>query len=117
MLTEALLNTTGGRASGCHKVMILWFQSRSCKISAGTGRAKMVTKISGVTLWQRIPIIATLFNAHGDREALQSLGFDCDAVFWRTFDVQPMAKQLRLKSKVAGKGKGGQYKLIEASFS
>ena len=78
MLTEALFNTTGGRAPGCHKVMILWFQSRSCKISAGTGRAKMLTKVSGVTLGQRIPIIATLFNAHGDREALQSLDFDCD---------------------------------------
>ncbi|THY51040.1 hypothetical protein D6C98_05783 [Aureobasidium pullulans] len=54
---------------------------------------------TGVTLWQRIPIIATFSNAHGDKEALQSLGFDCDAVFWRTFDVQQMAKQLRPKGK------------------
>lgn len=63
----------------------------------------------------RIPCIATFFNAHGDREALQTLGFDCDAVFSKSFDVQPMAKQLRPKGKVAGKGTGGQYKLIEAS--
>lgn len=60
------------------------------------------------------PIIATFFNAHGDREALYGLGFDCDAVFLEIFDVQPMAKQLRPKGKVAGKGTGGQYKLIEA---
>ncbi|CAD0056421.1 unnamed protein product [Aureobasidium pullulans] len=33
------------------------------------------------------------------------------------FDVQPTAQQLRPKGKVAEKGKGGQYKLIEASFS
>ncbi|THX38000.1 hypothetical protein D6D10_05437 [Aureobasidium pullulans] len=66
-------------------------------------------------LQDRIPCIATFFNAHGDREALVSLGLDCDAVFSKTFDVQPMAKQLRPKGKVAGKGTGGQYKLIEAS--
>ncbi|THZ54916.1 hypothetical protein D6C86_09065 [Aureobasidium pullulans] len=66
-------------------------------------------------LQDRIPCIATFFTAHGDREALVSLGLDCDAVFSKTFDVQPMAKQLRPKGKVAGKGTGGQYKLIEAS--
>ncbi|THY12809.1 hypothetical protein D6D01_08507 [Aureobasidium pullulans] len=54
------------------------------------GRAEMLTEASGVTLWQRILVAATFFNAHGDKEALQSLGSDCDAVFWRTFDVQPM---------------------------
>jgi hypothetical protein len=36
-------------------------------------------------------------------------------IFWRWYDIQPMAKYLRPNGKVAVKGLNGQYKLIEAS--
>jgi hypothetical protein len=62
------------------------------------------------------PLVLTLWAADGDKAELQRLGFDFDNIIWRFFDIQPMAKYLRPKGKVAGKeGSDPQYKLIEAS--
>jgi hypothetical protein len=62
------------------------------------------------------PLVVTLWAANGDKAELQRLGFDFNDVIWRSFDIQPMAKDLRPKGKVAGKeGLNPQYKLREAS--
>jgi hypothetical protein len=59
--------------------------------------------------------VGTFWAAGNDKAELQKLGLDIDNVFWRWYDIQPMAKYLRPDGKVAAKGLNGQYKLIEAS--
>ncbi|CAD0112301.1 unnamed protein product [Aureobasidium uvarum] len=61
-----------------------------------------------------LPIVTTFWDAKGDKQQLQSFGFDFDKYIWRSFDIQPMIKHQRPRGKVASKGPTGQYKLIEA---
>jgi hypothetical protein len=59
--------------------------------------------------------VVTLWSANGEKAELQRLGFDFDEIIWRSFDIQPMAKHLRPKGRVAGKeGPNPQYKSMEA---
>jgi hypothetical protein len=62
-----------------------------------------------------IPLVGTFWAAGNDKAELQKHGLDIDDLFWRWYDIQPMAKYLRPNGKVAVKGLNGQYKLIEAS--